>query len=117
MKTIRYLQRINSNLKIISFNSGKKVFDWVIPKEWNIKDAYIEHESGKKYAKFSENNLHVLGYSEAINTWLSKQELLKNIHTEPNQQDWIPYVTSYYKKRWGFCMSENEKKCITGRQI
>ena len=109
-ETIFYLKKINFNLKILSFKSGKKVFDWKIPDEWNIKDSYIEDELGKKYAQFSKSNLHVVNYSTSINKWISKDELLKHIHTHKDMPDAIPYVTSYYKRDWGFCLSENEKK-------
>ncbi len=86
------------------------MFDWVIPKEWNIKDAFIEHESGKKFAEFKKCNLHVVGYSTPVNKTISKNELSNHIYTQKDQPDSIPYVTSYYKERWGFCLSENQKE-------
>ena len=109
-KTLEYLKDINPELNIHSFKSGLKVFDWEIPDEWNIYDAYIEHESGQKFAEFSKNNLHILGYSNACNMEVTLFELLPHIYTQPDQPDVIPYVTSYYKDRWGFCMSENDKQ-------
>jgi aminopeptidase-like protein len=109
-KTLEYLKNINQDLNIYSFRSGLKVFDWEIPDEWNIHDAYIEHESGKKFAEFSKNNLHVLGYSTPCNIDISLPELLPHIYTNIDQPEVIPYVTSYYNDRWGFCMSENEKR-------
>lgn len=108
--TLRYFQKLNPNFKIIKFKSGRKVFDWKVPLEWNISDAYIKHESGKKFADFKKNNLHVVNYSIPIKKRLNKKELIKNIHTLKSQPGSIPYVTSYYKKRWGFCLSENEFK-------
>ena len=109
-KTLRYFQNINKEFKILKFKSGKKVFDWKIPLEWNIKDAYIEHKSKKRFAEFKKNNLHILGYSMPVNKIIKKEELLKNIYSQKDQPNSIPYVTSYYKKRWGFCMTENIKK-------
>ena len=109
-KTLRYFKKINPEFKILAFKSGTKVFDWIIPDEWNIVDAYIKHESGKKYCNFKKSNLHVVGYSTPINKILNKKQLLKYIYTEKKQPNSIPYVTSYYKKRWGFCMTENERK-------
>ena len=109
-KTLEYLKDINPELNIHSFKSGLKVFDWEIPDEWNIYDAYIEHESGQKFAEFSKNNLHILGYSNACNMEVTLSELLPHIYTQPDQPDVIPYVTSYYEDRWGFCMSENDKQ-------
>ena len=109
-KTLRYFQNINNEFKILNFKSGKKVFDWSIPLEWNIKDAYIEHNSKKRFAEFKKNNLHILGYSMPVNKVIKKEELLKHIYSQKDQPNSIPYVTSYYKKRWGFCMTENTKK-------
>ena len=109
-KTLKYFLKINPEFKIINFRSGLKVFDWKIPQVWNINDAFIEHESGKKFAQFSKLNLHVVGYSVPINKIISKKDLLKHIYTQKDQPNSVPYVTSYYKKRWGFCLSENEKR-------
>ncbi len=109
-RTLEYLKNINPDLCIHSFKSYTKVFDWQIPDEWNIFDAYIEHESGKRFAEFSVNNLHVLGYSIPCDTNMPLDELLSHIYTQPDQPDLIPYVTSYYNERWGFCMSENDKR-------
>jgi aminopeptidase-like protein len=109
-KTLRYFKKINKEFKILTFKSGRKVFDWKIPLEWNIKDSYIEHKSKKRFAEFKKSNLHVVGYSTPINKIIKKKDLLKNIYTQKNQPNAIPYVTSYYKKRWGFCMTENAKK-------
>ena len=106
--TLEYFEKINPELKRIKFKSGDQVFDWEIPKEWVINDSYIEHESGKKFAEFSKNNLHVLNYSSPINREMFKNELLKNIYTQEDFPSAIPYVTSYYMDNWGFCMSQDE---------
>ncbi len=111
-KTFKYFKKINNEFKVIKFRSGTKVFDWTIPKEWNIKDAYIEHQSKKRFAEFKKNNLHVVGYSYPIKKKISKKELFKKIYTQQNLPKAIPYITSYYKKDWGFCLSENEKKMM-----
>ena len=71
--SLRYFEKINPEFKRLKFKTGKKVFDWTIPEEWNVKDAYIEHESGKKFAKFKENNLNLVGYSEPVNFTLEKK--------------------------------------------
>lgn len=88
--------------------SGTKVFDWEVPDEWNIRDAYILAPDGRKVADFKVNNLHVLNYSIGVDKALSKAELARHVHTLPGQPDAIPYVTSYYSRKWGFCMSQNE---------
>ncbi len=94
-------------LRIHEVPTGKKVFDWTIPKEWNINDAYIIDPHGKKIIDFKESNLHVLNYSIPINQKISFSELKKHIHTIPEKPDVIPYVTSYYSENWGFCMTHN----------
>ena len=111
-KTLEYLKSINPEINIYSYKSGTKVFDWEIPDEWNIYDAYIEHESGRRFAEFSKNNLHVLGYSIPCDMNITLPELLPHIYTQIDQPEVIPYVTSYYDDKWGFCMSENDKKCL-----
>ena len=74
-KTLQYFKKLNPEFRKIEFKTGQKVFDWVIPKEWNIKDAYIQHVSGKKFADFKKCNLHVVGYSKPINKILTKEKL------------------------------------------
>ena len=114
--TLKYLKSINNDLNLHLFKSGERVFDWTIPDEWNIYDAFIEHESGEKFAKFSSHNLHIMGYSVPCDIHLSLSELLPHIYTQPNQTDVIPYVTSYYADNWGFCMSEKDKRKLpTGK--
>ncbi len=108
--TFEYLKKINPEIVIHRFFTGDVVYDWRIPDEWKIRDSFIEHlETGKRFAEFSRCNLHVLGYSEPIDQVMEKEELLENIFTQQDQPDLIPYVTSYYKRRFGFCMSENDK--------
>jgi len=109
-KTLEYFRKLNPEFKNISFKSGTKVFDWQIPKEWNIIDAFIQHSSGKKFAEFKKCNLHIVSYSKPMNKKLSKKEVEKKIFVQDNQPTAVPYVTSYYKEDWGFCMSKNEKK-------
>ena len=110
-ESLSYFEEYHPELERIKFASSAKVFDWEIPLEWNIKDGYIEHiESGQKFAQFSDSNLHIVGYSEPINQIMDLEKLLKNIHTLEDQPKLIPYVTSYYKKDWGFCLSEEIKQ-------
>jgi aminopeptidase-like protein len=88
--------------------SGTAVFDWRVPKEWNIRTAYIRNSQGAKIADFQDCNLHVLNYSAPIHKTLSLEELRAHIFTLPDRPDWIPYRTSYYKEDWGFCLSHNQ---------
>ena len=112
-ETIAYLQGINPELATESFSTGEQVFDWQIPQEWKICDAYIEHvETGQRFAEFSKSNLHLVGYSEPIDTVMHRDALMPHIYTQPDQPDLIPYVTSYYTRRWGFCMAHNEKAAL-----
>ena len=115
-KSLSYFEKINPEFKRIKFKKRKKIFDWNIPKEWNIKDGYIKHESGKKFCKFKENNLNIVGYSKPVNFSIDKNKLIEKIYTLKQQPDSIPYVTSYYNEDWGFCMSEkNKKKLPSGK--
>ena len=95
-------------LEIKSIPSGTPVFDWVIPREWSVNEAYIISPSGMKICDFKVNNLHLLGYSIAFNGKLPLAELKDYLHTLPEQPDAIPYITSYYKERWGFCLTHEQ---------
>jgi aminopeptidase-like protein len=88
--------------------TGTKVFDWIVPKEWNIKDAYVKNSEGKKVIDFKKNTLHVLSYSVPVKKKVSLNELKEHLFTIPEYPDWIPYRTSYYKENWGFCISYNQ---------
>jgi len=104
------LQEIKNhiNLKIYEVPTGKQVFDWTVPKEWNITDAYIKNKNGNRVVDFKKSNLHVVSYSTPIKEKISFVELKKHIHTIPEQPDRIPYLTSYYEENWGFCMAHQD---------
>jgi aminopeptidase-like protein len=95
-------------LDIHEIKTGTSVFDWTIPKEWNIRDAYIKNSQGEKVVDFKKLNLHVLGYSIPVHQKISLAELKKHIITLPDKPDWVPYRTSYYKEAWGFCLSHHQ---------
>lgn len=109
-ETLKYIQRILPDLKIQEVASGTSAFDWIVPDEWSIEDGYIETEQGERVVDYKENNLHVVGYSQPIDAWVSLNELEKHLHYLPEKPDAIPYVTSYYKPYWGFCLSANKRK-------
>jgi aminopeptidase-like protein len=94
-------------LEIHEVPSGTKVLDWTIPREWNIRDAFVKDPSGKKVVDFNRSNLHVVNYSTPIHTHLPLEELKSHLHTNPDFPDWVPYRTSYYVENWGFCISQN----------
>ena len=108
-RSLNFFYKRHKEFKKIRFNSGKKIFDWVVPDEWIIKNGYIEGKDGKRYACFTDSNLSVVSYSTSINKIISKDELFSHVHSLPEQPDAIPYVTTYYKRDWGFCMAERNK--------
>ncbi|HXB39760.1 MAG TPA: DUF4910 domain-containing protein [Bacteroidia bacterium] len=99
-------------LELEEIPTGAKVFDWEIPKEWNITDAYIITPAGKKICDFKTNNLHILNYSVPQNTGLTFEELKSHLIYREDLPEAIPYATSYYKENWGFCISYNEFKTL-----
>lgn len=111
-QTLRILKEYIPELTVQEVPSGSKVFDWTVPKEWNIRDAYIEDEAGHRVLDFADQNLHVMGYSLPMDEWLELDELKEIIYTQPDQPEVIPYVTSYYKERRGFCMSQVAKDAL-----
>ena len=108
-KTLKIIKKNFPSLKIHEVISGKKVFDWKVPPEWNVKNAYVVDKYKNKIIDFRKNNLHLVGYSIPINKKISKSQFLEHLHSLPKQPLAIPYITSYYKKYWGFCVSHKEK--------
>lgn len=95
-------------LEIFNVATGTRVFDWTVPKEWNIKDAYIAGPDGKRIVDFHRSNLHVLNYSAPVQAKMTLAQLKPHLFSIPEHPDWIPYRTSYYKEGWGFCLSHNQ---------
>jgi aminopeptidase-like protein len=95
-------------IRIEEVPSGTQVFDWTVPLEWNIHDAYIKDKSGTRVVDFRASNLHVMSYSTPISRRMAFSELLPHLHALPDRPDWIPYRTTYYQKDWGFCVSQNQ---------
>ena len=109
-KTLNEFNKIFNKLKIREVKSGTKAFDWVIPEEWNVNNAYIIGPNKKKFCDFKKSNLHLVGYSVPVNKTLKLKDLSKKLYSDKVNKNVIPYRTSYYKRDWGFCISENEKK-------
>ncbi len=115
-QTLKILKSYNNKLKIIKFKSGKKVFDWTIPNEWEVHEAWIKDENGKKIINFEDNNLHLVGYSSPIKKKLLLKQFKDKLHFHKKQPDAIPYVTSYYKKDWGFCLTYKQLKKMDNKK-
>ena len=109
-QTLKEIKKLCSKLIIKKFVSNKKVYDWRIPLEWNVRDAYIIDPNGKKICSFKKNNLHLVGYSYPQKKNINLNELQKHLHSIPDKPSAIPYVTTYYEKNWGFCISHKQRK-------
>ena len=107
-ETLTVLGEHLPGLKLYEVPTGSQVFDWTVPQQWNIIDAYIKDSNGKKIVDFNDSNLHVLGYSTPIHQTMSLEQLKPHLYSIPNQPDAIPYVTSYYSKHWGFCLTQTQ---------
>ena len=109
-QTLKEIKKLCSKLIIKKSVSNKKVYDWRIPLEWNVRDAYIIDPNGKKICSFKKNNLHLVGYSYPQKKNINLNELQKHLHSIPDKPSAIPYVTTYYEKNWGFCISHKQRK-------
>jgi len=99
-------------LAIHEVPTGTRVFDWTVPKEWNIRDAYVKNSKGERIVDFKRSNLHVVNYSAPVNKTMGLPELKEHLFTLPEHPDWIPYRTSYYNENWGFCLSHNQLQAL-----
>ena len=106
--TLNQIKQHVSDLAIKSVPSGTDVFDWTVPREWYVTEAHITTPNGERICDFKVNNLHLIGYSTSFDGNMKLEELKEHLHTLPEQPEAIPYITSYYKERWGFCLSQNQ---------
>jgi aminopeptidase-like protein len=106
-QTLERISRIVP-LEVHEVPTGTQVFDWTVPREWNIEEAFIEDANGVRLIDFRNHSLHVMSYSTPIDALLEWDELSKHLHTLPDHPDWIPYRTSYYEDNWGFCLAQRD---------
>lgn len=111
-ETLKKISTHLTKLEIKSVPSGTKVFDWEIPPEWHVREAYIISPEGNKICDFSINNLYLLGYSIPFRGRMKLEELQKHLHSLPEQPNAIPYITSYYEERWGFCLTQEQRDLL-----
>jgi len=111
-QTLIFISKIIPSLEIKSVKSGECAFDWIVPNEWNVEEAFIEDENGNRLIDFKNNNLHLVGYSIPVDEWLELSEIELHLHSLEDKPDTIPYVTSYYKKDWGFCLTQRQRDML-----
>ena len=110
-ETLSHVQKLLP-ITVHEVPTGTPVFDWTVPKEWNIKDAYVANSQGERVIDFQKSNLHVLNYSTPVNQKMTLAELRPHLMTLPDHPEWIPYRTTYYQEKWGFCLSQNHLNAL-----
>ena len=111
-ETFSILARELPGLQVHEVPTGTQCFDWTIPNEWNVDEAYIATTDGERVIDFQDNNLHLISYSEPVDQIISRADLDAHLHSRPDLPEAVPYVTSYYRRNWGFCLSHNQRQLL-----
>lgn len=111
-ETLAIVGSLLDDFRVFQVASGSRVLDWIVPDEWHLRSAYLEAPDGRRLCDVADNTLHVIGYSTAVDTRLSLAELQQHLYSLPDQPEAIPYVTSYYERKWGFCLSQHERESL-----
>lgn len=111
-ETLAYLHRLLPGLTVQSIPSGTPVLDWIVPEEWTLRDAYVADEAGTRLIDTRAHTLHIVGYSLPVDEWMTCAELDAHLHSLPERPDAIPYVTAYYARTWGFCVTETQRAAL-----
>ena len=114
--TLAYLGNLLPGLHVHSVATGTKAFDWVVPEEWIIRSGYVADMDGNVLIDFKDSNLHIVGYSIAVDLVVSREVLFDHLYSLPEQPDAIPYITSYYSRTWGFCCTDNQRQLLLDSQ-
>jgi aminopeptidase-like protein len=105
-RTLQIVDREIGGLEVHEVPTGTQVLDWTVPREWNVRDAWVADAAGRRVIDFQASNLHLVGYSVPVRATMGLAELKEHLFTLPDQPDWVPWRTSYYAERWGFCASQ-----------
>jgi len=111
-QTLAYLGGLLPGLTVHAVPSGTRAFDWTVPDEWTLRDAYVANEAGVRVIDLAASNLHVIGYSQPVDAWMDLADLQPYLHSLPELPAAIPYLTSYYRRRWGFCLSHTARQAL-----